>query len=65
MYGLMLTQVEHLHAAYEWVLLINCYTLVEHSQYDADVAFLTTHFMRKKPFNLPEFLRTNPEIVPA
>jgi len=49
--------VELMHEAYERILLGECNTIAEHCQFEVDVAFLTDHFLSRRPLDLLEFLR--------
>lgn len=57
MYERLAAHIEQMQAAYERVLLGECNTLEEHCQFDMDVAFLTDHFLSRRPFDLLAFLR--------
>ncbi|CAN5367320.1 hypothetical protein BH09BAC4_BH09BAC4_05010 [soil metagenome] len=57
MYERLAAHVEQMQAAYERVLLGECNTMAEHGQFEQDVAFLTDHFLSRRPFDLLEFLR--------
>ena len=59
MYLHLATHIEQMQAAYERVLLGECNTLAEASQYEQDVALLTDHFLSRQPFNLLESMRRN------
>lgn len=41
-----------MQTAYERVLISECNTLAEYSQYEANVALLTDHFLSRHPFDL-------------
>jgi|GEM_PF-3457938 len=59
MYTHLATHIEQMQAAYERVLLGECTTPAAYTQYEADVALLTDHFLSRRPFDLLDFLRMN------
>ncbi|WP_026260834.1 hypothetical protein [Spirosoma luteum] len=62
MYKRLASHVEQMQAAYERILLGEYNPAVEHYQFELDVAFLTDHFLSRRPFDLLEFLRANQQL---